>query len=89
MIVEFDESFFTSLRKLKNPEIHPKVLKVIENIEVAASIKEVLSAKKLKGYSYYYRIRKGDYRIGFELIDSSTVRFILIAHRKDIYSKFP
>ncbi len=34
-------------------------------------------------------MRIGNYRVGFELIDNSTVRFIVIAHRKDIYNIFP
>ncbi len=45
--------------------------------------------KKMTGYSSYYRIRVGDYRVGVELITPDTLRFITVAHRKDIYSIFP
>ena len=37
----------------------------------------------------YYRYRLGDYRIGIEQISKSTIRLIIIAHRKDIYNIFP
>lgn len=89
MIVEFDQSFYTSLVKLKNPDLHPKILQIISLLENADNLREIGTLKKLKGYSSYYRIRKGDYRIGIELINSDTVRLILVAHRKDTYSKFP
>jgi mRNA interferase RelE/StbE len=68
MRIEFDESFFTSLKKLKNPTIHPKIIKIIQQAERAKSIQELTGVKKLKGYANYYRIRKGDYRLGLELI---------------------
>ncbi len=89
MNVEFDEAFYTSLIKLKKPDLHSKILRVITQIERAKTLQEVPALMKLKGYSSYYRIRKGDYRIGLELVDNETLRFILIAHRKDIYQKFP
>jgi mRNA interferase RelE/StbE len=43
----------------------------------------------LTGFKNYYRLRIGEYRLGFEKIDENTIRFILIAHRKDIYKLFP
>jgi mRNA interferase RelE/StbE len=89
MTVEFDESFYTSLVKLKNPDVHPKILQIITMLENADSLRDIGSVKKLKGYSSYYRIRKGDYRIGIEQIEVDTIRLILVAHRKDIYSRFP
>jgi mRNA-degrading endonuclease RelE of RelBE toxin-antitoxin system len=33
--------------------------------------------------------RISDYRIGIELLYNSIVRFIIIAHRKEIYKIFP
>lgn len=46
-----------------------------------------LDIKKLEGLnSNLYRLRCGDYRIIFEIIDSETTILILaIDHRKDIY----
>ncbi|MBN1768316.1 MAG: type II toxin-antitoxin system RelE/ParE family toxin [Prolixibacteraceae bacterium] len=46
-------------------------------------------SKKLQGYKNYYRVRIGNYRLGFELIDGTIVLIILVAHRKEIYRKFP
>ena len=46
--------------------------------------------QKLVGYSAHYKIRVGDYRIGFS-IDSEikTVEFHRVLHRHEIYRKFP
>ena len=43
----------------------------------------------MQGFQTFYRVRIGDYRLGFELIDKETVLFILVSHRKDIYKYFP
>jgi mRNA interferase RelE/StbE len=89
MNIEFDKSFEKSLRRIHNPIIFQRLKRIIIQIENSPSLAELPNIKKLTGFSSYYRIRIGDYRIGFELIDSLTVRFVIIAHRKDIYNLFP
>ena len=89
MIIEFDKSFLKSLETLNNKSLLPKIENIIEVAETSSSISELPSVKKLSGYKTYYRLRIGDYRLGFEKINESTIRFILVSHRKDIYKKFP
>jgi mRNA interferase RelE/StbE len=89
MNVEFDESFLKSIGKLKDKDAASKLEIIIESVENAKSIKEISNLKKMEGYKSYYRIRMGDYRIGLKLIDNQTFRFILIAHRREIYRYFP
>jgi len=55
---------------------------------VANSVSEIKNIKRLTGFTDYYRIRIGDYRIGIKL-DKLTIIFSTINHRKDIYKKFP
>jgi mRNA interferase RelE/StbE len=43
----------------------------------------------MKGHPRFYRIRVGDYRVGFELTGPNEILLILVAHRKDIYKRFP
>ena len=57
-------------------------------METATSITEITGVKKLSGHKTYYRIRIGDYRMGFEKI-GERIRLIVIANRKDIYTIFP
>lgn len=89
MIVEFDKSFDKSLDRIKDKAIFPKLEKLISLLEEANTISNIPNCKKLSGYKFYYRLRLGDYRLGFEKTDENTIRFIIIAHRKDIYKTFP
>ena len=89
MKVEFDKSFEKSLSKIQNPIILQRLSRIITQLEVSSSLSQVRNIKKLTGYSKYYRIRIGDYRIGLELINRTTIRCIIIVHRKDIYKIFP
>jgi mRNA interferase RelE/StbE len=43
----------------------------------------------MEGFKNYYRIRMGDYRVGIELENSTTIRIIIVEHRKNIYKVFP
>jgi len=89
MTVEFDKSFLKSLDQIKDKSILKRIENVIEKFETAKTLSEVANIKKLSGHAAYYRIKLGDYRLGFELINPQTVRMILVAHRKTIYRKFP
>ena len=89
MKIEFDKSFEKSLSHIHNPGILRRLKRIILQIENSQSRSELTSVKKLSGFSSYYRIKIGDYRIGLEIIHNSIVRFIIIAHRKDIYRIFP
>jgi mRNA interferase RelE/StbE len=42
----------------------------------------------MKGYTNFYRIKTGDYRIGFEYKDGEIIIYRVL-HRKDIYKYFP
>lgn len=89
MTVEFDKSFLKSLEKIRDQQLFPKIRKLIEEAEKAPDLKSLKQVKKLTGFKSYYRIRLGDYRLGFEEIDPNTIRFIIILHRKAFYRKFP
>ena len=89
MIVEFDRSFDKSLNKIQDQTILRRLRRVIIQLENSPSLLQVPNIVKLTGYTDYYRIRIGDYRVGIEVINSTTIRFIIIANRKNIYKNFP
>ena len=89
MKVEFDKSFLKSLDKIKISKVLLSIEKIIIKCEGANKLHEIRNVKKLTGFTNYYRIKSGNYRIGFELINKETIRFIIFTHRKDIYKKFP
>ncbi len=89
MEIVFDRSFSKSLDKLTDREIKDKIEQVIAEVDAANSLLDVSNVKKMQGFKTFYRIRVGDYRLGVELENSLTLRFIVVLHRKDIYRKFP
>lgn len=89
MIVEFDKSFEKSIDKIKDKKILHRIENAIINAEDSMSIDKISNVKKLVGSSQYYRIKVGDYRIGFEQMNENTIRLIIVLHRKEIYRRFP
>jgi len=89
MKVEFDRSFLKSLDRIHDSKVLRKIETIILSCESASQLSQIPNIKKLTGFSNYYRIRTGSYRIGIEMIDVSTIRFIIVTHRKNIYKKFP
>jgi len=87
MQVEFLSSFSKDLDKIKSKKLKKSIISVIEKIEQANSLNEVANVKKLAGHQSAYRIRIGDYRLGF--FSDETIQFARIKHRKDIYKLFP
>ena len=75
-------------------EVHPdhrgNIEKLVfEEIPALSSVFKAFDIKKMKGYDTYYRIRKGQYRIGIKIEDSQTVVFYRVKNRSDIYKVFP
>ena len=73
---------------MRNNRLNHEVAKCIENVETAVNLGEIKNLKKLTGFSLYYRIRIGDYRIGIK-IENQIVEFVAVEHRKKIYRIFP
>lgn len=88
MKVEFLSKFNKDLNKLYDKDVWASVLKIIEFIESADNVTSIPNLKKLKGHKSAFRIKLGDYRIGF-FVDGNVVEMARIVHRKDIYKVFP
>ena len=78
MILEFDKSFLKSIDNITDAKILSRIEKILNDLEKAASIQEITNLRKLTGFKDYFRIRTGDYRLGIELINSVTIRLIVI-----------
>ena len=88
MKVGFKNSFLKAVSKIPDKQLKLKIATVIEDAEKAESLNEIKNLIKLKGYSDYFRIRLGQYRIGLKL-ENDVFFFVAFAHRKDIYKTFP
>ncbi len=80
MKVGFDKSFIKAIVKIKNPLVLKRIENIIFSLESSETIENVSNIKKLIGYTSYYRIKIGVYRIGFELINPDEIRLITILH---------
>lgn len=87
MRVFFERSFARDLKKIRNRRILKEIGEVISLAEEAESFSELTNLKKLEGYTTYYRIRVGDYRIGLEIVEDKII-FVRVLNRKEIYRYF-
>lgn len=90
MEVFFKSSFIKDFKKLPL-----KTKKEVKNIcyEIFPSLKSLKDVKNyrikpIQGFKNYYRIKLGNYRVGFKK-ESENIIFMRVLHRKDIYKNFP
>jgi mRNA interferase RelE/StbE len=78
--LEWKEHALKELEKIE-PSISRRIIKKVEEM-----VQNPLSCdiKKLKGYSNYYRLRAGDYRIIFEM-SKNLITILKVGHRQNIY----
>lgn len=90
MDIFFKPSFIKDFKKLPN-DTKVEVRKIC--MEDSLIIKDLAEFKyvdinSIKGFKDYYRIRVGNYRIGFKK-EGQSIIFMRVKHRKDIYKVFP
>ena len=88
MNVLYEKSFLKDLKKRKDKTIKERVKQVITEVKKARDRSDLSNIEKLKGHDKAYKIRIGDYRMGL-FIESDTIIFSRLLHRKEIYKKFP
>ena len=90
MKVSFKSSFLKEIQKLKDVDLKTNIMNIIINVEESETFTDIKNFKKLKGYTSYFRIKLGKYRIGLKWEDDEqTLCFVTFDHRKDIYKNFP
>ena len=87
MNIEIRKSFEKDAAKLP-ASLKTQLAIIIEHLESLKKLSDLSSCKKLAGFKNAYRIRLGNYRIGF-FFENETVELIRILNRKDIYRYFP
>ncbi len=83
MEVIFLRSFLQDLQKIHDKKLKIKVRAFILELETAESLEELRNVAKLKGFSTAYRLRIGDYRLGFYK-HQDTVELARFVKRNDI-----
>jgi mRNA-degrading endonuclease RelE of RelBE toxin-antitoxin system len=82
-------TFIKDIKSLKSTSSYSAIQNLVfTDILAVQNLKEISNLKKLKGDDNAYRIRVGDYRIGFFLEDD-TITFARVLHRREFYRYFP
>jgi mRNA interferase RelE/StbE len=84
----FRESFDSDLSVITDVSLLRRIRKVIEQVEAARAFQQIPNLKRLESSGKYYRIRLGEYRLGF-VFEKGAVTFVRCLHRKEIYRYFP
>jgi mRNA interferase RelE/StbE len=87
MKIEIRKSFTKDAEKLPAP-FQRQLAVIIDTIEKADQPNRFTDCKKLTGYKTAYRIRMGQYRIGF-YYENKAIELVRVLHRKEIYRYFP
>jgi mRNA interferase RelE/StbE len=89
MKVEYLPSFIKDLKSLRSTSVYEPIRALVfEVIPGYENFQEILQIKKLKNGDQAYRLRVGDYRIGFTF-EQGVITFARVLHRKEIYRYFP
>jgi mRNA interferase RelE/StbE len=85
----YAKRFSKDINSIQNDaEIKKNLLELIDKIKRIETLAELNGVRKMEGYSNYYRIKLGEYRLGVKL-EKSELELIRFLHRKDIYRRFP
>lgn len=88
MNVIYTKTITKDVRKIKDKKLADKLTAIIQQLKTSSSLEEIQQLKKLKGHPAAYRIRVGDYRLGF-YYEENTVILARMVKRSDIYKLFP
>lgn len=86
MKIAIDRSFERDVKKLPK-QAQLQIKEIIEQVQSSALLSD-FGPTKMEGVKNAFRIRSGNYRIGFYL-EGDTVIFSRVLDRKEIYRYFP
>lgn len=88
MNIKVRSKFNKQIKSIQDTKLKLKILSIIEDLEQKNSLDQIRSVKKMKGSENAFRIKLGNYRIGF-FEEEDYIEIVVFAHRKDIYRLFP
>lgn len=88
MLILAEKTFLKDVEKIREKSVLLKLQEFIESIRRAETLDEISDVKKIAGSKNYFRMRFGNYRIGFKF-QNKEIKLIRILHRKEIYRYFP
>ena len=65
--------FCGDFERITDKNIIRRADNAVDKLETANSLREVTNVKSMESAPGFYRLRFGDYRIGFQVIDNNTI----------------
>lgn len=82
--IEWKNAASKELRKLERTIIQ----RIVEVVDRLASNPRPEGCRKLQGSAHLFRVRVGDYRIVYSVVDDVLlIEVIRVGHRRDVYRK--
>jgi|SRR5690349_21074760 len=88
MNIVVTKHFAKDVDKELNEQQKQQLALVLVSITQSKTLSEIPDCKKMKGFKNAYRIRMGNYRIGF-LFEDEVIKLSRVLNRKDVYKYFP
>jgi mRNA-degrading endonuclease RelE of RelBE toxin-antitoxin system len=88
MDVIITKQFEKDTEKELSQKMRLRLAEIIEELQKVSKPSEINNIKKLRGFKSAYRIKMGDYRIGF-ILEDNLIKLSRIMNRKEIYRYFP
>lgn len=88
MQVVFTKAITKDVYKIKDKALILKITSIIDTFKQAKRLDSIKGVKKIKGKQNAFRIRIGNYRLGFYL-NNNTIILARFLKRNDIYKVFP
>lgn len=87
-LILIDKSFEKDTDEITDKKLLKALSDHIKDVQKCGRLCDIKNCKKLKGSKNAYRIKIGNYRIGF-IFENQTVQFIRFLHRNKVYDFFP
>lgn len=89
MQIDPKRSFDKDIRSIRDKFVLKRLKEVLNDLEASESLQSCsLDIIQLSNAFGYYRLRVGDYRLGFKLVESR-LELMHFRHRKEFYRVFP
>ena len=89
MKISYSKILLNDLKQIKNRNLKNDVIAIFDEIKSTNSVSDIHECIMLEGYSDYFRIRIGNYRLGCKILSRDKVLIICFKHRSEIYKEFP
>ncbi len=86
--IHYNKHFPIDVRKKVPAQVARRVEKIIEELRLASDLRTISNVKAIAGRRGHFRIRVGDYRVGFRL-EHREIYLMRVLHRGEMYRYFP